>query len=185
MHNRIPDYSVARPARTFFKRNQKIRAGRTERCRHWTTHVSRQETRREKHPIRKLNPARPGRLLFPSHFPICQPDRPSVGSHLTPTGNYKHLDTISSAAAAPDTRPRDHVCPREEEPATVTQVFHLHEKAADADVGTHLSRVGRPEKGVKGQPKQMWPKWESRLVPQLLNSRNAGHRPVTDGDVTH
>ena len=113
-----PGGGVARPARTFFKRNQKIRAGRTERCRHWTTHVSRQETRREKHPIRKLNPARPGRLLFPSHFPICQPDRPSVGSHLTPTGNYKHLDTISSAAATPDTRPRDHVCPREEEPAT-------------------------------------------------------------------
>ena len=27
----------------------------------------------------------------------------------------------------------------------VTQVFHLHERAADADVGTHLSRVGRPE----------------------------------------
>ena len=28
----------------------------------------------------------------------------------------------------------------------VTQVFHLHERAADADVGAHLSRVGRPEK---------------------------------------
>ena len=67
----------------------------------------------------------------------------------------------------------------------VTQMFHLHERAADADVGTHLSRVGRPEKGVKGQPKQMWRKWESRLVPQLLNSRNAGHRPVTDEEVTH
>ena len=58
---------VARPARTFFK-NQKIRASRTERCRHWTTHVSGQATRRDKHPIRKLDPARPGRLLFPSHF---------------------------------------------------------------------------------------------------------------------
>ena len=31
----------------------------------------------------------------------------------------------------------------------VTQVFHLHERAADADVGTHLSGVGRPETGCE------------------------------------
>ena len=66
----------------------------------------------------------------------------------------------------------------------VTQVFHLHERGADADVGTHLSRVGRPEECEMTAEADV-AEMESRLVPQLLNSRNAGHRPVTDEEVTH